>query len=86
MGRRDCLTNKFLFYLVGSPQVGGAGDGKHNKNTATLFGGRFKELVEGKEWSTHHVTVEYSQNNVWLISRDMITKSLLSDISYRSVQ
>ena len=27
---------KYFFYLVGSPKVGGAGDGKHNKNTATL--------------------------------------------------
>ena len=27
MGRRDCLTKKI--YLVGSPKVGGAGDGKH---------------------------------------------------------
>ena len=26
----------FIFYLVGSPKVGGAGDGKHKKNTATL--------------------------------------------------
>ena len=24
-------------YLVGSPKVGGAGDGKHKKNTATLI-------------------------------------------------
>ena len=32
MGRRDCLTKKnFFFYLVGSPKVGGAGDGKHKK-------------------------------------------------------
>ena len=27
---------KLFFYLVGSPKVGGAGDGKHKKNTATL--------------------------------------------------
>ena len=32
MGRRDYLTKKiFFFYLVGSPKVGGAGDGKHKK-------------------------------------------------------
>ena len=31
MGRRDCLTKFFFFYLVGSPKVGGAGDGKHKK-------------------------------------------------------
>ena len=32
MGRRDCLTKKYIFfYLVGSPKVGGAGDGKHKK-------------------------------------------------------
>ena len=31
MSRRDCLTKKILFYLVGSPKVGGAGDGKHKK-------------------------------------------------------
>ena len=37
MGRRDCLTIFYFFYLVGSPKVGGAGDGKHKKkNTATL--------------------------------------------------
>ena len=29
MGRRDCLTKKIN--LVGSPKVGGAGDGKHKK-------------------------------------------------------
>ena len=29
MGRRDYLTKKI--YLVGSPKVGGAGDGKHKK-------------------------------------------------------
>ena len=28
---------KFFFNLVGSPKVGGAGDGKHKKNTATLM-------------------------------------------------
>ena len=38
MGRRDCLTNfYFFFHLVGSPKVGGAGHGKHKKNTATLI-------------------------------------------------
>ena len=31
VGRRDCLTIFFFFYLVGSPKVGGAGDGKHKK-------------------------------------------------------
>ena len=31
VGRRDCLTNFYFFYLVGSPKVGGAGDGKHTK-------------------------------------------------------
>ena len=31
------LFNKCFFcYLVGSPKVGGTGDGKHTKNTATL--------------------------------------------------
>ena len=30
-------------YLVGSPKVGGAGDGKHKKNTATLNMGNIVE-------------------------------------------
>ena len=30
------LFNNFFVYLVGSPKVGGAGDGKKNRNTATL--------------------------------------------------
>ena len=28
---RDFLPKNFFFYLVGSPKVGGAGDGKHKK-------------------------------------------------------
>ena len=31
------LLNKFYFFYLGSPKVGGAGDGKHKKNTATLI-------------------------------------------------
>ena len=31
MGRRDYLTKFFFFYLVGSPKVAGAGDGKHTQ-------------------------------------------------------
>ena len=30
------VNNIFIFYL-GSPKVGGAGDGKHKNNTATLM-------------------------------------------------
>ena len=30
------LFSKFFFYLVGSPKVGGAGDGKHKKKYGHL--------------------------------------------------
>ena len=35
------LFNKFFFYLVGSPKVGGAGDGKHTKK----YGHPNKKLI-----------------------------------------
>ena len=36
-GSVGLFNKKNFFYLVGSPKVGGAGDGKHKKNTATLI-------------------------------------------------
>ena len=34
-GSAGLFNKKKIFFYLGSPKVGGAGDGKHKKNTAT---------------------------------------------------